>query len=69
MASRCWHAYYYDGPYKGRAPVMSNWIEAGSADEAIEIARRQLGTLKRVELEAPRWEERSPPLFVTPMRH
>lgn len=64
MGSRCWHAYYYDGLDKTRPPVMSDWIEAGNADEAIEIARRHLGTLKRAELESPRWEERAPTLSV-----
>jgi len=59
-----WHAYYYDHPDNERPPVMSDWIEAASADEAIAIARGQLGTWRRAELVRPSWEPPAPPLYV-----
>jgi len=59
-----WHAYYYDQPDNAHPPVMSDWIEAASADEAIEIARGQMGTRRRAELIRPSWETPAPPLFV-----
>lgn len=59
-----WHAYFYEGFDASRPPIMSDWIEAANAEEAMSIARRRLGALRRAELVRPSWHSPAPPLTV-----
>ncbi|MGO9741841.1 MAG: hypothetical protein ACLPN5_10090 [Roseiarcus sp.] len=64
MTSMCWHAYFYEGLEPGVPPILSDWIEAENANEALAVARGRLGAWRRAELVRPSWEDQTPTLLV-----
>jgi hypothetical protein len=56
MTNHIWHAFYFEGFAISGPPVRTELIEAGSEDEAAEVAKGHLGLCKRVDLTPPRWE-------------
>ncbi|MGO9741840.1 MAG: hypothetical protein ACLPN5_10085 [Roseiarcus sp.] len=63
MASKSWHAFFYDGS-GAVPPISSDWIEAESAAAAMTIARQRGGAWLLAELARPTWETPTPSLWV-----
>ena len=56
MDAFAWHAYYFEHTRGCEPPVWSEWIEAPTEEEAMDIARSHMGDCNRIHLEKPRWE-------------
>ena len=56
MNSVTWHAFYFHNSGHSEPPAWSEWIEAATEAEALNVARGHMGECLSAKLESPRWQ-------------